>query len=94
VEFLVHIEVGWPPDGDPEQLRQLIAAERASASRLVESGTIRRMWRIPGRWANWAIWVAADATELHAALESLPLFKWLDIEVLALAAHPSDPGPR
>jgi muconolactone D-isomerase len=47
-----------------------------------------------GRWANWAIWVAADATELHAALESLPLFKWLDIEVLALAAHPSDPGPR
>lgn len=93
MEFLVQIEVLWPPDGEPDQLAQLVAAERARAAELTASGTIRRMWRIPGRWANWGIWFAADATELHAALASLPLYRWLDVEVHALAAHPSDPGP-
>lgn len=93
MEFLVQIEVRWPPDGDPEQLAQLTAAERLRGAELATAGTIRRMWRIPGRRANWGIWVAADATELHAALTSLPFFPWLDVEVHALAAHPNDPGP-
>ncbi len=26
--FLVNIEVGWPADGDPEELARLTAAER------------------------------------------------------------------
>jgi muconolactone D-isomerase len=93
VEFLVQIEVLWPPDGDPDQLTRLVTAEGARAAELAASGAIRRMWRIPGRWANWGIWSAADATELHAAIASLPFYPWLDVEVHALAAHPNDPGP-
>jgi hypothetical protein len=27
VEFLVHIEVLWPPDGDPDEKARLVAAE-------------------------------------------------------------------
>ena len=42
------------------------------------------MWRVPGRTANWGIWEAADATALHAAITSLPLFPYLDVEVIAL----------
>lgn len=93
MEFLVHIEVRWPPDGDPEEKARLVAAEGDRASELIAEGRIRRLWRIPGRWANYGLWHAADATELHAALSSLPLFAWCDIEVVPLAAHPSDPGP-
>ena len=91
MEFLVHIEVRWPPDGDPEQLARLTEAERARGAELVAEGRIRRMWRIPGRRANWGIWEAPDATALHAAIASLPFFPWLDVEVIPLAAHPTDP---
>jgi muconolactone D-isomerase len=93
VEFLVRIEVLWPPDGDPAEKARLVAAEGARASGLIAEGRIRRLWRIPGRWANHGLWHAADATELHAALISLPLYAWCDIEVNPLAAHPSDPSP-
>ena len=91
MEFLVHIEVLWPADGDPEELARLTAAERARAAELAAEGRIRRLWRIPGRRANWGLWAAPDATVLHAALASLPFYPWLSIEVHALATHPSDP---
>lgn len=92
MEFLVHITVNWPPNGDPELKQQLIAQEGKRARELAEAGTIRRLWRIPGRWANVGLWEAPDATLLHEALSSLPLFPWAKTEVQPLARHPSDPG--
>jgi muconolactone D-isomerase len=94
MEFLVHIEVGWPGDGDRAERDRLIAAESVRAHELAEAGTIKRLWRIPGRWANWGLWVAPDATALHAAIASLPFFPWLSVEVHPLAVHPSDPQPE
>jgi muconolactone D-isomerase len=91
MEFLVHIEVRWPPDGDPDERARLVAAEAARARELAAAGTIKRLWRIPGRRANYGLWSADDATSLHAAITSLPFYPWLDVEVIALAAHPSDP---
>lgn len=91
-DYLVHIQVNWPPDGDPGRRDELIAAERARGRELVEAGTIRRLWRAPGRWANWGVWRADSPDELHAALASLPFFPWLDIQVIPLAHHPNDPG--
>jgi muconolactone D-isomerase len=91
MEFLVHIEVEWPPDGDADELARLTSAERTRAAELAAEGRLRRMWRVPGRWANWGLWEAPDATALHEALASLPLYPWLSIEVEPLAAHPSDP---
>jgi muconolactone D-isomerase len=92
MEFLVNMEVDWPPDGDPDEKARLIAAEGVRAHELIAEGRLVRLWRIPGRWANYGIWDAPDATALHAALTSLPLSPWCDIEVIALAAHPNDPG--
>lgn len=91
MEFLVHIQVDWPPDGDADELARLLSAERTRAAELVAEGRLRRMWRVPGRWANWGLWEAPDATALHEALSSLPLYPWTSIEVEPLAAHPSDP---
>jgi muconolactone delta-isomerase len=94
MEFLVHIQVNWPPEGDAEMLVRLTEAERARARELAVEGRIRRLWRIPGRFATWGIWEATDASELHAAVNSLPLIRYLDITVYPLATHPSDPGPN
>jgi muconolactone D-isomerase len=91
VEFLVNIEVGWPGDGDADELARLTAAERVRGQELAEAGIIRRLWRVPGRHANWGLWRAEDATALHAAIASLPFFPYLDVDVIPLGAHPSDP---
>ena len=91
MEFLVHIEVLWPADGDPAEYERLRAAEGVRARELAASGRLRRLWRIPGRRANWGVWEADNGTELHEAIASLPMFPWLSVEVHPLAGHPSDP---
>ena len=90
MEFLVEIEVLWPPHGDQAEKARLMAAE-AVRRELAAEGALLRLWRVPGRWANIGLWRAGDATALHEALSSLPLFPWLDVRVRPLARHPSDP---
>lgn len=92
MEFLVNITVQWPPDGDEGRKAELVSAEADRARTLQAEGTLRRLWRIPGQWANVGVWEAADATALHEVLASLPFFPWLEIKVIPLARHPSDPG--
>ena len=75
----MHIEILWPGDGDTDELRRLSVAERGRAAELAREGRIRRLWRIPGRRANWGLWDAPNATVLHEAISSLPLFPWLAV---------------
>ncbi len=93
VEFLVEIQVTWPPDRPRDERDRLIGEESVKARELAEQGHLLRIWRIPGRWANVGLWQAEDATALHHVLSLLPLFPWMDIHVRPLAAHPSDPSP-
>lgn len=92
MEFLLNIVVTWPPDGDPEERDRRIKAEGVRARELAAEGIIKRVWRVPGQWANWSLWEAPDATALDAAVKSLPMWPYLDVEVIPLAAHPNDPG--
>ena len=81
------IDSGVPLD-DRERLR---VSEARQASRLAEEGKLIRLWRVPGQRANWGIWSADDATDLHRCLTSLPLWPWLTIDVHPLAEHENDP---
>jgi muconolactone D-isomerase len=92
-EFLTSGVVRWTADGDPARRAELAVAEAARAVELAEAGILRRIWRVPGQWANWGLWEAPDATALHEALQSLPFFPWLEITVHPLAQHPNDPHP-
>lgn len=87
MEFLVTLRQDWPALRERPDLAELIAAERAAGRQLVADGAIVRIWRLPGQRANIGIWSAADATALHAALDGLPLRRWLDAEVVPLARH-------
>lgn len=93
-EFLVNIQfVGVeriPPDARDDLLRR----ERARARELAEQGHLVRMWRVPGRRANWGLWAAENATQLHAILESLPYWPYMQITVHPLARHVVDPVHR
>lgn len=92
MEFLVRIAVNLPPDIDPEERSRLLEAETARGRELLASGSLRRIWRVPGRTANVSLYDVADATELHGLLSSLPLWPWLDITVEPLAEHPLSGG--
>jgi muconolactone D-isomerase len=87
MEFLVTIEVCWPDALDDAVKARLTDAEGVRGRELGQQGTIRAMWRIPGRLANVGIWAARDADELHAAITSLPLWPYMRVEVTALATH-------
>lgn len=94
MEFLVHVEQDIPPDIDPDRLAALKSAERARGEALVAAGTLRRIWRIPGRRATYQLYECDGPDELHDALSSLPLFGWMDIDVIALAGHALDPAAQ
>jgi muconolactone D-isomerase len=88
VEFLVRIDVALSPDMAADRRAELVRAEHERGLELRRQGTIKRIWRIPGGLRNAGIWEAADATVLHDAIASLPLYPWLRVEVTPLAVHP------
>jgi muconolactone D-isomerase len=88
VEFLVSIDIRTPHDLDPDRLAVLQSAETARARELMAAGTLKRIWRLPGRRANVSLYEAPDATAVHAALTSLPLWPYMEIDVRPLAVHP------
>jgi muconolactone D-isomerase len=94
MEFLVDITVRLPPALPDDERAALMAAERARGRQLVDSGSIRHIWRIPGMLRNVSVWSASDATELHELLTSLPVHRYCEIAVTALATHPLMGGPE
>lgn len=87
MEFLVQIQVSLPPSLAEEQRARLMEAEMRRGRELRDAGAIVRMWRIPGRTANVGVWEAPDATALHDAIASLPMFPYLLADVTPLATH-------
>ncbi|NDL56431.1 muconolactone Delta-isomerase family protein [Phytoactinopolyspora mesophila] len=90
MEFLVRTENRLPNDTPDEVRDQLRTEERGRAQQLREAGILKRLWRVPGRNATVGLYEAADATELHDALASLPMWKWMEVSVEALATHPQE----
>lgn len=92
MEFLVQIQVNFPPEMPSEQLADVLSREESRGWELKDAGTIVRIWRIPGRRANVGVWSAASTDELHAAISSLPAFPWIDARVTPLATHHLEAG--
>ena len=88
MKFLVNITIDVPPSMPEDERADLFARELARGNELIASGELVGIWRTPGRRANVSIYEVPDADALHAALSSLPLFPWLDIQVQPLATHP------
>ena len=87
--FHVKMTVKLPVDMDPAKAATLKADEKALAGRLMREGTWRHLWRIAGQYANVSIFDVAGNEELHALLMSLPLYPYMQIEVMPLCRHPS-----
>jgi muconolactone D-isomerase len=86
-DYLVRLATTLPPEWSAEQRGELLTREAARGRELRDSGTIRALWRLPGRLANVGIWRAATPTLLHEAISSLPAWPWMAVEVTVLAEH-------
>jgi muconolactone D-isomerase len=87
--FHVRMNVNLPPAMPPDQASALKQTERELAQRLQQEGKWRHLWRIAGQYANVSVFDVASVDELHALLTSLPLFPYMQIEVMPLCRHPS-----
>jgi len=87
--FMVQMEVSLPRDLDPEERQRLVSSERELALELQRAGTWVHLWRVVGKYGNVSIFEVASGDELHRILWSLPLFPFMQVQVTALAEHPS-----
>jgi muconolactone D-isomerase len=85
--FLVQISVTLPPDLPEPERASLLERERLRGHELKDAAVIEQVWRIPGRLANVGVWRARNATELHDAIASLPVWRWTHVTVTPLADH-------
>jgi muconolactone D-isomerase len=87
--FHVRMNVNLPQSMPSEQAAQLKQTEKDLAQRLQREGKWRHLWRIAGQYANVSIFDVASVDELHTLLTSLPLFPYMQIDVMPLCRHPS-----
>ncbi|MCD2172122.1 muconolactone Delta-isomerase [Rhizobium sp. C4] len=87
--FHVRMNVNLPHDLPAEEAAEILKREKAYSQDLQRQGKWRHIWRIAGQYANISILDVADNDELHQLLSGLPLFKFMDIEVMPLLRHPS-----
>jgi muconolactone D-isomerase len=93
-EFLVRTETQVAAGVDSAVVAQLRGAERERALELRASGHLKRLWRVPGRWATVGLYEAVDATELHDVVASLPMWPHTSVHVEPLAQHPQERGAQ
>ncbi|PHV20732.1 muconolactone delta-isomerase [Janthinobacterium sp. BJB446] len=87
--FHVRMNVNLPVSMPAEQAAQLKQTERELAQRLQHEGKWRHLWRIAGQYANISVFDVDSVEELHNLLTSLPLFPYMQIDVMPLCRHPS-----
>ncbi|WP_219116908.1 muconolactone Delta-isomerase [Janthinobacterium sp. UMAB-56] len=87
--FHVRMNVNLPLCMPAEQAAQLKQTEKELAQRLQHEGKWRHLWRIAGQYANVSVFDVDSVDELHTLLTSLPLFPYMQIDVMPLCRHPS-----
>jgi muconolactone D-isomerase len=88
MDFLVRIDTTAVYRLPDRERTELIERERMRGRELHAGGFLRKAWGLPGQKANIGIWSARDADQLTEALQSLPIWPLITLEVTPLATHP------
>jgi muconolactone D-isomerase len=87
--YLVRMDVNLPVDMPSEEAASIKATEKAYSQKLQQDGRWASIWRVVGEYANYSVFDVESNDELHELLSRLPLFPYMDIDVIPLAKHPS-----
>ncbi|MBD0322730.1 MAG: muconolactone Delta-isomerase [Aldersonia sp.] len=88
--FHVRMDVKLPHDVDPAIVEDTVAREKEYSHALQRAGKWPHIWRIVGQYSNISIFDVESADELHEILWNLPLFPYMDVEIMPLTRHGSD----
>jgi len=91
--FHVSITVRIPPDADPGEIKKLSEQEHERAKTLQLERKWIHLWRVAGKYANISVFDVESPAELHEILNSLPLYRFMEVEVAALCQHPGSIEP-
>ena len=97
MEFLTTLTTNVPDGTADATVEDTRAREALRAAELAEQGHLLRLWRPPvepGAWRTLGLWRAASETELKGILATLPLHKWMTVEIIPLNPHPNDPATK
>ncbi len=87
MRFLLNIQVRLPGEWSQEQRAELVRREREAAVELMHRKVLRRTFRIVGQMANMSIWETTTPEDLHAVLQSLPMYPFMTIAVTPIIKH-------
>ncbi|ARR55864.1 muconolactone delta-isomerase [Rhizorhabdus wittichii DC-6] len=87
--FQVHMHVNVPPHVPAAEFDEIKAREKAYFQALQKAGKWRHIWRHVGQYSNTSIFDVESNAALHDLLMGLPLYPFMDIEVIPLCRHPS-----
>jgi muconolactone delta-isomerase len=94
-EFFVTFTPAAPAGTPPEDVADAAVRETVRAAELAKQGHLVRLWQLPavgGVSSALGLWQAADAAEMQAIVQALPLYPYVRTETTPLTPHPSDPA--
>jgi muconolactone D-isomerase len=86
--FHVGITLRIPLGADADEIKKLSAQEHERAKELQMQHKWLHLWRVAGKYANISVFDVDSPAELHEILNSLPLYPFMEVEVIALCRHP------
>jgi muconolactone D-isomerase len=89
VLYLVRMDVNIPSTLPADQADEIKSKEKAYSQSLQREGRWPHLWRVVGQYSNYSVFDVGSNDELHAMLQGLPLYPFMDIQVIPLAKHPS-----
>ncbi len=87
--FHVRMDVNIPIDFDEKLANEIKAVEKAYSQDLQKQGKWRHLWRISGQYSNISIFDVESNDELNTILQGLPLYKFMNVEIMPLNRHTS-----
>lgn len=82
MRFMLTFTWKQPPN---EEVMALIPAEEARAKELTEQGIAEAGETAADQSTFWTVWKCASQDELQEALETLPLYKFVNVDISPLA---------
>ena len=88
--FLIKMRVNFPKELTDHDRSALRTQEAEVAQELAEKGALIRLWKTDSNTATWGIWQADDQRKVEQAIQSLPLYIYMETEIHQLTEHPND----
>lgn len=90
MRYLLHIRAQLPGDWPEDRRAELSRRQEEAAVELMRRKILLRTFRVVGQSANFSIWETDTLEELHAVLQSNPMYPFWKIRVIPIIKHPAE----